>query len=434
MHVRRRSLVAASVVITIAMGSIAPQFAVSAPRNDPRAEREKVRAEKARVASQIDVNKASLGEVRDALRALDANVAAQESALARTQSEVAQAKQDIADAEHAITRLTDEVGSLRVEMRRRAIQAFVSPPGDDVLTVLETKDFVTASNRKFFIELRAQDDADVADRLDGARADLDYQRRKATEAKKVAEQKEAEQARRTDAVRHAQSQQQRVASSIQSSINTQIARSIDLAKTDRKLSQQIAEEQARLQAQLLAAKARQAAASKAAAAAAAAQAAAAAAAANAGPQQTPGGGESDPLPPVAPGGPVGGGGGISLCTVGGITVNCQIKDQLAAMLNAARADGLVLTGGGYRNPQQQIELRKEHCGSSYYAIYEMPSGSCHPPTAIPGTSQHELGLAIDFSNCSSRSSACYGWLSGHASSFGFYNLPSEPWHWSTSGR
>ena len=63
----------------------------------------------------------------------------------------------------------------------------------------------------------------------------------------------------------------------------------------------------------------------------------------------------------------------------------------------------------------------------------MSAGSCRPPTAKPGQSQHEIGLAIDFSNCS-RSSACFGWLRGNASRFGYYNLPSESWHWSTSGR
>ena len=44
-----------------------------------------------------------------------------------------------------------------------------------------------------------------------------------------------------------------------------------------------------------------------------------------------------------------------------------------------------------------------------------------------------LALAIDFANCSTRSTACYRWLSGNAAGFGFYNLPSEPWHWSING-
>ena len=50
---------------------------------------------------------------------------------------------------------------------------------------------------------------------------------------------------------------------------------------------------------------------------------------------------------------------------------------------------------------------------------------------------HEQGLAIDFtyngSIISSRSSPGYQWLSRRAAGFGFYNLPSEPWHWSVNG-
>ena len=33
----------------------------------------------------------------------------------------------------------------------------------------------------------------------------------------------------------------------------------------------------------------------------------------------------------------------------------------------------------------------------------------------------------------SRSSSAFQWLAANASRFGFYNLPSEPWHWSTTG-
>jgi hypothetical protein len=92
-----------------------------------------------------------------------------------------------------------------------------------------------------------------------------------------------------------------------------------------------------------------------------------------------------------------------------------------------------LSGGGWRDPAAQINLRRQHCGSSYYAIYQMPSSSCSPPTARPGQSMHELGLAIDFSNCGS-SSPCFRWLSANAGSYGFRNLPSESWHWSVNGQ
>src|SRR5690606_6490676 len=127
-----------------------------------------------------------------------------------------------------IKRLKGEIDTLKKLVRERAVSAFVSPPGDDVLTVLDTNDFVTASSRKFYIELRSQSDADVADRLDGALAEIDFQREKAEKAREVAEKKEAEQAKRTEAVRKAKAQKQQIANSLQATIDAQIARSIEL--------------------------------------------------------------------------------------------------------------------------------------------------------------------------------------------------------------
>ncbi len=151
--------------------------------------------------------------------------------------------------------------------------------------------------------------------------------------------------------------------------------------------------------------------------------------------------------PPPPSGGGGGGGGVTFsgslgtasCPGGGsITVASSIADNTQALLNAAASDGIMLCGGGYRSSQQQIETRRANCGDSYYDIYQKPSSECSPPTAPPGSSMHERGLAIDFTcngggAISSQSSPCFQWLAANASSYGFYNLPSEPWHWSTSG-
>ena len=136
---------------------------------------------------------------------------------------------------------------------------------------------------------------------------------------------------------------------------------------------------------------------------------------------------------------VSGAGSGSLVTVGGITVDVQIADRVSALLSAAEADGLELGGGGWRSAEDQIALRRAHCGSSDYAIYDIPASQCSPPTARPGESMHEQGLAIDFtcsgSLISVRSNACYRWLSSNASAYGLHELSSgaEPWHWSTDG-
>lgn len=119
-----------------------------------------------------------------------------------------------------------------------------------------------------------------------------------------------------------------------------------------------------------------------------------------------------------------------LVTVGGITVDASIGDQLGRMIDAAAADGVTLAGSGHRTYDEQVELRRRHCGPTDYDVFERPSGECSPPTAKPGTSMHETGLAIDFDLDHPGS---FGWLQGNAGRFGFYNLPSEPWHWSTTG-
>ena len=46
---------------------------------------------------------------------------------------------------------------------------------------------------------------------------------------------------------------------------------------------------------------------------------------------------------------------------------------------------------------------------------------------------HERGLAIDFANCRTHDTRAFRWLDANAARFGFKNLPSEPWHWSTNG-
>ncbi len=128
---------------------------------------------------------------------------------------------------------------------------------------------------------------------------------------------------------------------------------------------------------------------------------------------------------------------IDLTTVRGITVATRIAGNLDRMLGAADADGVRLSGSGYRSPSGQIAARRRNCGSSEYAIYSKPSGQCRPPTAKPGQSMHEQGLAIDFtyngSIINSHSNTGYRWLRGNAARFGFYNLPSEAWHWSING-
>ena len=122
---------------------------------------------------------------------------------------------------------------------------------------------------------------------------------------------------------------------------------------------------------------------------------------------------------------------------GQITIDESIASRVQSLLEHACADGIAFTGGGWRSAQAQIELRRAHCGPTDYEIYQRPADECQPPTARPGNSMHEKGLAIDFAtgaNGLSRATIGYRWLVLNARTYGLYNLASEPWHWSTNGR
>jgi D-alanyl-D-alanine carboxypeptidase len=118
----------------------------------------------------------------------------------------------------------------------------------------------------------------------------------------------------------------------------------------------------------------------------------------------------------------------------GITVNKIVAYPFQRMLDDAAKAGIKMSGGGFRTKGQQIALRTTNgCPD----VWTAPASSCRVPTAIPGRSLHELGLAIDLSTggktIPSHTSPAYKWLAVNAAKYGFVNLPSEPWHWSITG-
>jgi peptidoglycan hydrolase-like protein with peptidoglycan-binding domain len=123
-------------------------------------------------------------------------------------------------------------------------------------------------------------------------------------------------------------------------------------------------------------------------------------------------------------------------TVAGYTfrVHKCLAPNLKNLLTAANKAGHTLGGWGYRSYESQVALRRQNCGTTHYAIYQKPASQCSPPTAIPGRSRHERGLALDFnSKGKSLTASDFSWLKANAGRYGLKNLPSERWHWSTDG-
>lgn len=128
----------------------------------------------------------------------------------------------------------------------------------------------------------------------------------------------------------------------------------------------------------------------------------------------------------------------------GIRVSSLIAGPLQQTIDAVEAKyGIKLHAWGARG--NQVDLRDTNsCGNndrlSVQDMYYARPKSCNPPTAIPGLSRHESGLAVDFytldangAAASVRGGTAFKALKEFGPKFGLKNLPSEPWHWSIDG-
>lgn len=110
-------------------------------------------------------------------------------------------------------------------------------------------------------------------------------------------------------------------------------------------------------------------------------------------------------------------------------LNPVFAQRLQAMIQAS--GGLLAPGSGWRSVDEQIQLRiKNGCPD----IWSSPASSCRVPTAIPGRSNHNHGLAMDIKDTSTgravqAGSAADRWLAQNAASFGFHRpVKGEAWH------
>lgn len=69
------------------------------------------------------------------------------------------------------------------------------------------------------------------------------------------------------------------------------------------------------------------------------------------------------------------------------------RSRVTALLQATGERVTIVSGR--RTLAEQIALRQAHCGRDFYSVWQKPASQCTPPTARPGTSKHEKGLAVD---------------------------------------
>lgn len=362
-------------------------------------EREKIQVEVAAAAVRVDAATADFETVAQALDDINALVDLHEAKLADAEQAVRSAEQLVVQAEARRLAIDAEVVEIKDLVAQLAVSSFTGETGEngeDLTAFLLSDDPTEAVRRRSLVEFQTGNLGDALDRmrvLETEAEQVEVDRVRAVEAAVVNRTEAISRRRDLDA---AVDDQTELVLDVEARLESRLAEASYIDELDAEAAAQI-----RAQEEVIAKRIREEAARKAAAEAARRAAAA-------------------PKPAS----------GEDIVEAEGFYVHSSVQDQVSRMISDARSAGVRLSGYSYRSPQRTAELRVINgCPD----VYTSSPSSCRIPTARPGQSMHERGLAIDFQSCW-RGSECFVWLSNNASKYGYYNLPSESWHWSTNGR
>ena len=371
-----------------------------------KAEREAIQVELVDQAVKVDAATVDFDTLVQALDDVNALVDLQEARLADANQRVESAEGQARQAQARQEEIDAELVVLRGEVQNLALASFTgesSLNGGDITSVLLSNDPTVAARRRSLIELQSGSLSDSVDRMRALAAEAEVLSTQRQDALATAQESRAEVQTRRSALDAARAAQADLVGRAELRLEARLAEASVIEERDAAAAAEITRQEEAIAARIRAEAARQAAIEAAEA--------------------------REALPEVtAP---------EDITTVNGIQVHVSIAGRVGDLLAAATADGINLGGWGYRDSIRQIELRQAHCGTTEYDIWERPAFSCNPPTARPGQSLHERGLAIDFTynggSMTSQSNPGFQWLASNAHRWGFVNLPSEPWHWSTTG-
>lgn len=128
----------------------------------------------------------------------------------------------------------------------------------------------------------------------------------------------------------------------------------------------------------------------------------------------------------------------------------QMYPALQKMFDDMRAEGVYpIVASGYRSEEEQQMLLEEKIQQYRDQGYSLKKAreAALLRVAEPGTSEHQLGLAVDINQEGTRSTAAqvYAWLEQHAWEYGFIlrypeekshitGITKEPWHYRYVGQ
>ena len=134
----------------------------------------------------------------------------------------------------------------------------------------------------------------------------------------------------------------------------------------------------------------------------------------------------------------------------GECVDARIYPYLQEMFDAAEEDKIyMVVADGYRSIEEQQQIMDEKIAEykEQVLLEVLAKKKAEKWVAIPGTSEHQLGLAVDINADVSVSSSeeVYGWLEDNSYKYGFIQrypsdkvditgISHEPWHYRYVGK
>lgn len=415
----RRALLRAAVVVVCGSVLLVPNVSEARPAQEGDPASGGSDAGSGTVAVDIDVQQASSADVEQAFANIRDNVETQRIALDEARAAVTAAQNEVTVADAVVAETQVEIDATVNQSDTVVVQTFVNPPFETAIQTLTADTPLDATVKQALLDMQADADAEVIAHYQALQDELHTEQAAQQEAAEAAEARRADADAALSDLQGAVSQQVRFAADIEARLERNISEADALANIDPERAEQLRAQQSALADQIAEARAQL--------------------------EQEQAFEEAGIEPPSddAPAGPstitIDGGLANVSCPAGGsITVAGVLARDLQELLNVASNQGVPICGNGWRDINEQIALRRAHCGSGNYAIYQAPSSSCSPPTARPGSSQHERGLAIDF-NCNGGGTVdhgdrCWDFLVTYGNDYGLYNLASESWHWSTTGQ
>jgi murein DD-endopeptidase MepM/ murein hydrolase activator NlpD len=211
-HMTRTRTLFTVLVVALLATMVAP--AGAAKSTDARAQRDAVRARKAKLAAQLNTLKASETQLLTAARDLNDQVLAQAAKVDAARQAVKAATAELNEAQQSLAETKSSITSLSRALVDRAVEAYMSPGSSDPTGFEDTKDLAAAARKQALLDSVSSNDNDLIDELNAAKEDYAVQAAAAKAAQAKAQARKSQTEAALASLEKAQAQHRRLVAAV----------------------------------------------------------------------------------------------------------------------------------------------------------------------------------------------------------------------------